>query len=820
MAAHAWRRRVVLGATPLALTMLAVGAWSLAYALQLASPDLSTQVFWAKVKYVGSAVAPTAWLSLALQCTGHGHWLSRRNLALLAIEPVVMLLLVWTNDLHGLAWSSSGLEADGSFLVWPDSLGAGFWLHTMYSFHLLLLGSALPIWSLLRLTSLRRRQAEAMLIGALAPWIGNVLYLSGLSPFPHLDLTPFGFTLAGLAMSWGLPRFRLLDVVTVAHELAIEGMVDSVIMLDEQNRILDLNPAAQRLLGRVASEAIGQPVERLWPDWPVQTEGVCGGTELHEEVKWVRKDKERTYNLRISPVVDRRGCLVSQVAVLRDITERKQVEDSLQRARVENARLSEKVQRALAERRQAEEALRQLGNELENRILQRTSELSRTNAELVRQIAEGKEVEAKLVQRNRELLSLQSAAAATASSLDLHFVLDTVTWEMTGLLDVEECAIFEWHRETDTLSVIAKYGPIGWPEDGPTDRVYDLVDYPLKKRVMVERYSKQMTVSQPNIEPSELAYMQESGIKTLLMLPLAFQDRVMGLVEVKDNRLERTFTDGEISLIQLLAIQAASAIENARVYERAQQEIAERKRAEEQIEASLKEKEVLLKEIHHRVKNNLQVISSLLYLQYKDIEDQSTREMFRDSQNRIRSMALIHEKLYRSQDLGRIDFAKYARNLATYLVGLYRPDSSSVALKVDAEGVFLRIDTAVPCGLIVNELVSNSLKHAFPVHPDTRVDRTHGRECEIHIGLRSDQDQQVILVVGDNGVGFPKDLDFQSTESLGLQLVNLLVHQLDGTIELNCNDGTEFKITFAAVRGNGAMDKARESGYLHPLNDS
>jgi len=334
--------------------------------------------------------------------------------------------------------------------------------------------------------------------------------------------------------------------------------------------------------------------------------------------------------------------------------------------------------------------------------------------------------------------------------------------------------------------VIAEYGSAGWEEEKPVIKVYDLADYPLKNRVLAERYAQQMTTSQSDVDPAELAYMQQANLKTLLMLPMVFQNRVVGLVEMKDSRVERAFTDREISLAQLLATQAASAIENARLYERAQREVSERMRAEEQIKASLREKEVLLKEIHHRVKNNLQVISSLLNLQSRYIEDQSVLELFQESQNRVRSMALIHEKLYRSQDLARINFAEYIRNLATHLVRSYRASSGPVSLKVDANDVSLSIDAAVPCGLIINELVSNSLKYAFK----------DGREGEIRIELRSDRDRQVTLIVADNGVGFPKDLDFRYTESLGMQLVNTLTNQLDGTVELHSNGGTEFKITF------------------------
>jgi two-component sensor histidine kinase len=341
--------------------------------------------------------------------------------------------------------------------------------------------------------------------------------------------------------------------------------------------------------------------------------------------------------------------------------------------------------------------------------------------------------------------------------------------------------------------VIAQYGSAGWEEKALIE-IYHLENHVLRSQVLLERSAQQLVISQPDIDRDEWAHMQAAHHKSLLILPMIFQDRVVGLVELTDSQVERIFTDHEVSLAQLLANQAASAVENARLYQRAQQEIAERLRAEEQIKASLKEKELLLKEIHHRVKNNLQVISSLLNLQSKGIQDASTMEMFRESQNRVRSMALIHEKLYRSDDLSRIDFGEYVRNLAAFLVRSYRANTGPIALTVNAHDTYLGIDNAVPCGLIINELVSNALKHAFS--PGGDRPSSEDKENEIHIELRCDQDDCLTLVVADNGVGFPTDLDFRNTQSLGMQLVNTLVNQLRGTVELVSHGGAQFKITF------------------------
>jgi PAS domain S-box-containing protein len=214
--------------------------------------------------------------------------------------------------------------------------------------------------------------------------------------------------------------------------------------------------------------------------------------------------------------------------------------------------------------------------------------------------------------------------------------------------------------------------------------------------------------------------------------------------------------------------------------------ITDRRHAEEQIRASLQEKEVLLKEIHHRVKNNLQIVSSLLNLQSKYISDPKALQMFIDSQNRVKSMALIHEILFRSRDIARIDFSEYIKTISGQIFRLYGAYSRKINLETNVKNIMLDVDTAIPCGLIVTELVSNSLKYAF----------NESGEGSIYIEFSSDSTDTLMLIVRDNGTGFPTDIDFQNIDSLGLKLVVALANQLAGTVELDRSCGTTFKITF------------------------
>lgn len=224
-------------------------------------------------------------------------------------------------------------------------------------------------------------------------------------------------------------------------------------------------------------------------------------------------------------------------------------------------------------------------------------------------------------------------------------------------------------------------------------------------------------------------------------------------------------------------------------------QILERKRVEEKIKASLKEKELLLLEIHHRVKNNLQIISSLLDLQADSIEDFKTLQMFKDCQNRIQAMALIHENLYHSKEMLEIDYKEYLVNLVDYLIQSYGANSDKITRTIDVFNVSFGMNIAIPVGLIINELVSNSLKYAFP---EERTNRDGVLKNEIKISLRSIHANAIELVISDNGISIPSYLNFRDTKSLGLQLVVLLVEsQLQGKIDHDTTDGgTKFKIRF------------------------
>ncbi|HWQ11850.1 MAG TPA: histidine kinase N-terminal 7TM domain-containing protein, partial [Roseiflexaceae bacterium] len=342
LALYAWRNRANHGGASFALLMLGVTIWALAYALELSSATRDAKVLWSKVEYAGIVVVPVAWVTFALRYTGHDLWLTRRNLALLAAPSLVTLLLVWTNEAHGLIWASIRLVPGPQFVVWRATYGPGFWAFTAYAYLLLLAGTSLLLWKALRSPDLYRGQAGAFLAGTAVPWAGNLVYNLGLSPL-GIELAPLAFTVTGLTFAGALFRWRLLDIMPVAHDAVFESASDLVIVLDTRHRIVDLNQAACQTIGRHRRELVGQPVERIFARHLAMIGRFRDVIEASEELVLEVNGRSLTYTLRITPLRRRSGTLGGRLVVLRDVTGYKRVEQELRRRELEERRFQERL---------------------------------------------------------------------------------------------------------------------------------------------------------------------------------------------------------------------------------------------------------------------------------------------------------------------------------------------------------------------------------------------------------------------------------------------------------------------------------------------
>ncbi|RMF43076.1 MAG: PAS domain S-box protein, partial [Anaerolineae bacterium] len=360
LAWYAWWRREVSGAAAFAVLMGAVTLWTLTYLAELLTPTCMGKLLWTDLEFTAIALSPPAWLAFAMQYTGLEKRLtSRFRWGILAL-PTVTVLMVLTNPWHRLMWA--GFTCTPGRTDLQNVAAPWFWVHTYYSYLLILAGIALYVRMYVRSTGLYRRQALIAVLGALLPFGINMLYVFSLVPPPPMDFTPFTFTLSGLIFGWGLFRFHMLDVVPVARDLLIESMPDGMFVVDEHGRIVDINPAMRRILGLLGSEpVIGLPATRFLRPWRDLVRKYLRTEQATGEVSAGQGENRRWYDLRMSPLHNRRGRTVGRLVLLRDITERK---------------------RAAEELRQANEEIRRFNEELESMVQQRTEELQQAYQKL------------------------------------------------------------------------------------------------------------------------------------------------------------------------------------------------------------------------------------------------------------------------------------------------------------------------------------------------------------------------------------------------------------------------------------------------------
>ncbi|MGA9139582.1 MAG: histidine kinase N-terminal 7TM domain-containing protein [Methanocella sp.] len=533
---YVWQKRRSPGGLYFSLFMAAAAEWTLMSAMEYSVADMPSKILFATLAYPGVATVAPLWFIFALDYSRRTRWLRSRWLTLIWVVPIAVILLAFTNEWHGLTWPviTPASGEPGAILLY--SLGLAVMANAVYAYALLIGGSIILLKAALRSSGRSFLPIMIIVVGTLVSLVTNLLYPTSLNPVKGLDITPLAFMISGLLFTWAIFGQRLFELLPVAREKLIQVMPDGAIVMDCDRKVVEINPAARRMLSlseNLAVDDIGRVTDR----WPALAGCFKSGADAELDVMIDGPEGAAWLDTRVSVLYDTRGKQAGRLVVLRDVTKRKHADEEL-------------------------------------------------------------------------------------------------------------------------------------------------------------------------------------------------------------------------------------------------------KRSNEALSASLHEKEVLLKEVHHRVKNNLQIVSSILSLQSGSACSESQATLLRESQDRIRSMALVHEKLYRSRDLSRINFGEYVHSLIASLARSYIA-SPAITTRIEVPDIYLDIDGAIPCGLIINELVSNSLKYAF----------RDGRAGEVCVSL-SRREGIYTLVVSDDGAGLPPDLDFRNTASLGLQLVNTLVGQLEGTIELDSAGGTMFRITF------------------------
>jgi PAS domain S-box-containing protein len=511
-----------------------------------------------------------------------------------------------------------------------------------------------------------------------------------------------------------------------------------------------ISPSCREMFGYTPDELVGKDPEDLFhPDDRVKIRQtysllVTSPAILTESGRIRHKDGDYLWvEIKVKAIANAdTGLQIEIVTTVRDITERKQAEEDIKT-------LNYQLERRIAERtaeleasnkslHEKKEALSQAYTEMEARVRERTAELNTINSALTAEITERARTEEALRESRKQYQQL-----FTEMSCGL-LVFDVVYNELGEPMDYRlvnanpACQRLSGITIEDKIGKTGNEMPFGWSPE------------------LLERFY-QVAVTSQTIQYERYNETLGRHYETYIFSP-------------KRGQFAHLFND-----------------------------ITSRKQIEQQLQCSLREKDVLLKEIHHRVKNNMQVIYSLLNLQAKGIADTFVRAMFEEARNRVKSMALIHEKLYQAMDLAHINFREYLINLVQGVAETYK--RQGVVCAVDMESMALDVNVGIPCGLIVNELVSNSLKHGFP----------DGREGLVRVGINTNSEGNNVLTVANNGVSFPETVDFRNTTSLGMQLVNVLTGQIHGTIKLSTDEGTEFTITFPGTPGIGGVPQ-KEGG--------
>lgn len=562
-----------------------------------------------------------------------------------------------------------------------------------------------------------------------------------------------------------------------------EGSTDPVIITDLEDRIIKANPAVERVFGFRADDLKGKEFpghqgfdEGKFTEWLVACRSGKGVSD-YETVRRNSVGEPIPVSISISPIFDTLGNLISLSFWYRDITSRKRNEEKLMfQAHLLNSVRESVIATDLDGKitywgRGAENLYQYPANEVLGRLITFIVEPHDTDHELnrIRHTIETGSWHGEYPQKRRDG---DTFWASTSMSL-----VDDITGKPVGIIGID--------RDISELK------STGAALQESEERYRAVTETVFTGIAMADLDGQLIFV---NTAFSDMLGYQKEELNGMSLFSLTdeeeFRDHSQTSLDEEGSRTRyesiATMKDGTI-LNVLIAVSPLSSPEGLFTGTLcAFIDITERKAAEVRIRASLDEKEVLLKEVHHRVKNNLQVVSSLLYLQSEQLKEDSGKSMLRESQNRVKSMALVHERLYQSEDLARINFGDYIRNLGSHLFHSYGLDPRSVTMDISVEDIYLSIEVAIPCGLIINELISNSLKHAFP----------EDAEGEISITMKRGEDDELQLVISDTGIGLPDDIELEDTESMGLHLVNTLIRQLDADITIERSEGTSYQIHF------------------------
>jgi PAS domain S-box-containing protein len=568
-------------------------------------------------------------------------------------------------------------------------------------------------------------------------------------------------------------------------ELIIKTSPLAIISLDLEGKVKTWNPAAEQIFGWCEMEVMGKslpPVPRKFSEQFLDNyPKILNSGIVTMNMAAQRKDgKQINIELSTGPLYDAENSLIGAVGIIADVTERKKMEKELRDSEEKFREMAEKIHEIFY-----------IFDPVQRKMLYISPAHEKITGWSVEKIYHDPETWIKMIipEDRDKLFRYMYGETDAIGQEGVEFRIrkpdGTIRWLLANptLLKDDSGIVF---RVMGSMSDITSRKEAEEKLSRSRENLRKILSSVSFGIIIVGKDKKIRHVNKTALDM--VGYKSESDLvgqtcHNTLCPSLEHQCPILDMDQCLDKS-ERILLDKEGNEIPIIKSAIPIVMDGEEVILESFIDITALKRAEKALEGALEDKEMLMKEIYHRMKNNLMVISSLLNLQSDYITDEEARGIFKDSQKRAHSMALIHERLYRSTDLKHIDFGDYIRTLVMDLFRTYLAEPSRIKLELDVEDVMLDIDTAIPLGLIVNELLSNSMKHAFP----------DSREGTIKLDFKSDN-EGCLLLVSDDGIGLPNGMDISHTETLGLQLVNSLIGQIDAKMEINNQDGTEFRIS-------------------------
>jgi PAS domain S-box-containing protein len=785
LASRGWRyRREPLGRIFLVL-MSGLAWWSMAVVLEYLSLDLAAKIFWMKMTYWGITLVPVAWLVFALQYTHRTKWVTRRNLAILVVIPIVTLIVVWTSGTHHLMWKDIWLDTSLSPPVDAVTHGIWFWVFATYSYSLLALGTLCLAGMFRRSSGVYRKQVGTLLSATLIPWVGNLLFIAGIAPFSVVDPTPLAFTVTGMAFYWGMSRLMLLDIIPIAHEAVLRSIADGVVVIDAHGRVIELNPAAQNMIGRQKKDVIGQPYDKALPGQMAWLDLTTSLAEEHALVPVGEGENQHYYEVSISPLGGSRR-FRGHVLLLHDGTGRIKAEvDSRERIMLETE---------LSERKLAAET----------------------------------------IQRR---LDFEAAVAGISSRFVIVSAIDTAIFDsladVGGLNKASRVYLFLLSENGTTISNTHE-----WCAEGVKSQAGNLQNLPLSAfswwmtKLTNGEVIRIVEVSEmPSEAAAEKEMLERLDIKSALAMPISLAGRLTGFIGVDSTHEVRDWNDNDVAILKVSSEIIASALErrkaadelgrlneelrsmNLQLESRVEQRTEQLREAVAEAKASSQAKSDFLASMSHELRTPLNAIigfSQVLHEQYFGSLNEKQVEYVADIvESGKHLLSLINDIL----DLSKIEAGKMELEVSPVkIISLVRGSLVMVKEKAMAHGINLDVQTAEGMQDLeitgderrLKQVMFNLLSNAIKFTPDGGT---------ITIEARSD-DSELTVSVSDSGIGMtPQELkklfqafyqasggikDKTPGTGLGLAITRSIVEKHGGKISVESeglNRGSRFTFT-------------------------